>query len=212
MLTMSTANKFTLTRIVLAPIIFLLFKLPDLLSLSPQSVWCIVSAAAIFPLLAIAEITDYFDGHYARKLDQVSDFGKMFDPFADVFLHLSMFALFATSGRMPLVCFVLILYREFAQSFLRMVSAKEGVAIAARKGGKVKTVFYVGSCFVALIAETLARVQAAGVLADQGETIEALQRAFSLSTNVLFVVCVVLAYASFIDYIKNFGGVFKHLM
>ena len=209
---MSTSNKFTLTRIILAPVIFLLFMLPKLLSMPDRSIWCVVSAVAVFPLLAIAEITDYFDGHYARKLGQVSDFGKMFDPFADVFLHLSMFALFAVSGRMPLLCFVLILYREFAQSFLRMVSAKEGVAIAARKGGKVKTVFYVASCFVALITETLARVQTAGVLADQASTFAALMRALSLSSNVLFVVCTVLAYVSFIDYIKNFGGVFKRLM
>ena len=212
MLAMSIANKFTLTRIILAPIIFLVFKFPDLLSLPSQSAWCVVSVAAAFPLLAIAEITDYFDGHYARKLAQVSDFGKMFDPFADVFLHLSMFALFAVSGRMPLVCFVLILYREFAQSFLRMVSAKEGIAIAARKGGKVKTVFYVASCFVALITETLVRLQAAGIFATQAEHLETLKRAFSFSGNVLFVVCVVLAYVSFIDYIKNFGGVFKRLM
>ena len=209
---MSTANKFTLTRIIFAPIIFLLFKFPDLLSLPGQSVWRVVSVVAVIPLLAIAEITDYFDGHFARKLGQVSDFGKMFDPFADVFLHLSMFALFATSGRMPLVCFVLILYREFAQSFLRMVSAKEGIAIAARKGGKVKTVFYVASCFFALITETLVRLRAAGIFADQAESLETLMRVFSLSSNVLFVVCVVLAYASFIDYIKNFGGVFKRLM
>ena len=209
---MSTANKFTLTRIILAPVIFFVFYFPTLLSLPPQSVWCIVSATAVFPLLAIAEITDYFDGHFARKLGEVSDFGKMFDPFADVFLHLSMFALFAVCGRMPLLCFVLILYREFAQSFLRMVSAKEGIAIAARKGGKVKTVFYVASCFVALITETLFRIQAAGILASHTECFDILKRAFSLSSNVLFVVCVVLAYTSFIDYIKNFGGVFKHLM
>ena len=209
---MSVANKFTLTRIILAPIICLLFKLPEVLRLPLQSVWCIVSVVVLLPLLALAEITDYFDGHFARKLGEVSDFGKMFDPFADVFLHLSMFALFATSGRMPLVCFVLILYREFAQSFLRMVSAKEGVAIAARKGGKLKTVFYVASCFFALITETLVRLKAAGILASYAQSLDTLGRAFSLSSNVLFVVCVVLAYASFIDYIKNFGGVFKRLM
>lgn len=202
---MRISNKFTLSRIILAPIIFIIYNIPRWLSLENGSPASVAAVCAVIPILAFAELTDYFDGHYARKLNDVSDFGKMFDPFADVFLHLSMFTCFVFSGYMPVVCYVLILYREFSQNFLRMVAAKQGTAIAARKGGKIKTVFYVASCFVALIQEALIRT--------------GLAAAWNLDMKILlhvgqgfFAVCAVLAYISFVDYLKNFGSVLKKAM
>lgn len=194
---MKNSNKFTLTRVIAAPIFFLIYFIP---------VWtgkgAFLSACILIPLLAFAEFTDYLDGHCARKNNEVSDFGKMFDPFADVFLHLSTFTCFVISGYMPPLLYVLILYREFSQNFLRMVAAKQGTAIAARKGGKLKTVFYVASCFVSLAQECLVRTglaQAAGLDMELFRTIGV----------VFYIVCVVLSYVSFIDYLKHFGSVLK---
>ena len=101
---MRISNKFTLSRIILAPIIFIIYNIPVWFGLENGSPAAIASICVAIPLLAFAELTDYFDGHYARKLNDVSDFGKMFDPFADVFLHLSMFTCFVFSGYMPVVC------------------------------------------------------------------------------------------------------------
>ena len=196
---MKTSNKFTLARIVAAPIIFALYFLPEWLGSEPLGK--IVSVALIV-ILPFVELTDYFDGHFARKHNEVSDFGKMFDPFADVFLHLSMFTCCVFSGYMHPVFYVLILYREFSQNFLRMVAAKTGTAIAARKGGKLKTVFYVASCFVALAQNCLART---GLAAAWGVNMGA----FNLAGQAMFAVCVVLSYASFFDYLKNFGHILK---
>ena len=106
---------------------------------------------------------------------------------------------------MPVVCYVLILYREFSQNFLRMVAAKQGTAIAARKGGKIKTVFYVASCFVALIQEALIRTELASVWNLDMKLLLHIGQGF-------FVVCVILAYISFIDYLKNFGSILKKAM
>lgn len=202
---MRISNKFTLSRIILAPIIFIIYNIPVWFGLENGSPAAIASICIAIPLLAFAELTDYFDGHYARKLNDVSDFGKMFDPFADVFLHLSMFTCFVFSGYMPVVCYVLILYREFSQNFLRMVAAKQGTAIAARKGGKIKTVFYVASCFVALIQEALVRTELASIWNLDMKLLLHIGQAF-------FVVCVILAYVSFIDYLKNFGSILKKAM
>ena len=202
---MRISNKFTLSRIILAPIIFIIYNIPRWLGLENGSTVAIASICVAIPVLAFAELTDYFDGHYARKLNDVSDFGKMFDPFADVFLHLSMFTCFVFSGYMPIVCYVLILYREFSQNFLRMVAAKQGTAIAARKGGKIKTVFYVASCFVALIQEALIRTELASVWSLDMKLLLHIGQGF-------FVVCVILAYISFIDYLKNFGSILKKAM
>ena len=202
---MRISNKFTLSRIILAPIIFIIYNIPVWFGLENGSPAAIASICIAIPLLAFAELTDYFDGHYARKLNDVSDFGKMFDPFADVFLHLSMFTCFVFSGYMPVVCYVLILYREFSQNFLRMVAAKQGTAIAARKGGKIKTVFYVASCFAALIQEALVRTELASIWNLDMKLLLHIGHAF-------FVVCVILAYVSFIDYLKNFGSILKKAM
>ena len=86
---MKTSNKFTFSRLVFAPVFFLIYNIPlwtgnDLLAK--------ISAFIMIPLLAVFELTDYFDGHYARKNGEVSDFGKLFDPFADVMLNLTVFA------------------------------------------------------------------------------------------------------------------------
>ncbi len=199
---MKVSNKFTLARIFAAPLLFILYFLPKWLGLSDGSQAASFLSALLIPLLAAAEITDFFDGFYARAKGEVSDFGKMFDPFADVFLHLSMFTCFVFSGLMHPALYVLILYREFSQNFLRMVAAKSGTAIAARKGGKVKTVFYVASCFLALIQNFFLRSGLAAFLGTD-------MAAFNLAGNIFFGVCVFLSYASFIDYLKNFGGVLK---
>ena len=198
---MKTSNKFTLTRIVIAPVFFILYFIPMWFDIKNGSVRGVL-ACILVPLLGFAEYMDYLDGHFARSHGEVSDFGKMFDPFADVFLHLSTFTCFVFSGYMPPLLYVLILYREFSQNFLRMVAAKQGTAIAARKGGKFKTVSYVVACFFSLAQVCLVRT---GLAAAWGLDM-------GLLRNVgvaLYAACTVLAYISFIDYLRHFGSILK---
>lgn len=204
---MKTSNKFTLARVCFAPVFFFIYFIP---------VWAQnenlakISACIMIPLLALAQFTDYFDGHYARKNGEVSDFGKLFDPFADVMLNLTLFAcaqhsfsaVLNPAGYMPAVCFVLILYREFTMNFLRMVAVSRGTAIAARKGGKLKTVFYIASGFYMLAVESFIRL---GTNID----ISAYMPTLHTVAYVMFAVCVLLSYISFIDYIRAFAGIFK---
>ena len=75
---MRLSNKFSLTRIILAPVIFIIYNLPKWLNWEPTSLPSVIAICAAIPILAFAELTDYFDGHYARKNNEVSDFGKMF--------------------------------------------------------------------------------------------------------------------------------------
>ena len=193
---MKTSNKFTITRILFAPIFFILYFIPIWTGSFTR-----LSLLIAIPLLCFAEFTDFLDGHYARKHNEVSDFGKLFDPFADVILHMTTFAclMFSTDssviGYTPRFIFILIMYREMSQTFFRMVAAKQGIAIAARKGGKIKTVTYVVSGFYALFLETLVRLnfvpECFGVL--------------KIVAICLFVLSLILSYVSFIDYIVHFG-------
>ena len=200
---MKTSNKFTFARLIFAPFFFLIYNIP---LWTGDFLLAKISAFIMIPLLAIFELTDYFDGHYARKYGEVSDFGKIFDPFADVMLNLTVFICSmksfdsALGGYMPMVIFVLILYREFSQSFLRTVATKHGIAIAARKSGKIKTVFYIISGFAMLGAESAIRL---------GLDIAFLYPAIKIFLITMFSLCLLLSYLSFADYIKNFSSVFK---
>jgi len=197
---MKLSNKFTLIRLLYAPVFFLLYFIP---------IWtgkcAALSMFIAIPLLIFAELTDALDGHFARKYNEVSDFGKLFDPFADVMLHVSSFLCLMKSfspevgGYMPICIFVLIFYREFAQNFLRMVSAKKGIAIGARKGGKFKTVMYVVAEFYAVFLELLVRI----------DCIPSFFGTLKIVSLVLFIICVILCWASFIDYLVHFGKMFK---
>lgn len=196
---MKTSNKFTLTRIIFAPVFLILYFIP---------IWtgklAAISMFIAIPFLIFSEFTDYLDGHYARKHNEVSDFGKLFDPFADVILHLTTFSCFMFSynpelSYMPCVIFILIMYREMSQNFLRMVAAKKGVAIAARKGGKAKTVMYVVSGFYALFLETLVRT----------DFVPEFFGTLKIISLVLFIISLIFSYASFIDYLLHFGKILK---
>src|SRR5574344_2316374 len=190
---MKTSNKFTFTRIILSPVFFIFYFLPSLLHFENGSLFSSVTMYIAVPLIAFMEFTDYLDGHFARKHHEVSDFGKMFDPFADVIVHLTTFASFMLTGYLPAFLFILIVYREFSMNFFRMVAAKKGTAIAARKGGKFKTVFYVVSGFVSLVQEALVR---SGLSVAWNIDMDV----FREVGLVFYIVCVILAYVSFVDY------------
>ena len=112
---MRTADKFTTYRLIFAPIFFLLYMIP---------VWsghlAFASACLMLPLLGFAEFTDFLDGYFARKENAVSDFGKLYDPFADVVLHVTTFFCYVITGFMPSFLFLLIFFREFGMLFIRV--------------------------------------------------------------------------------------------
>ena len=211
---MKLANAFTSVRIVFAPVFFFIYFIP---------IWTGrfvgLSAALMIPFLMCMECTDFLDGFFARKKGEVSDFGKMFDPFADVILHLTTFACFMHSfspivkSYLPVIIFILIVYREFSQNFLRMVAAKQGTAIAARKGGKLKTVFYVASGFVCLIPECALRFFAAKG-GDVGGIVSAVAQHTAVWKNAalgMFIVSLALSYISFADYLVHFKSLLKDM-
>ena len=189
---MKIADIFTLIRIVLAPVFLIVYFFPEWFGFgNVLSVWILL------PLIIFAEFTDFLDGYFARKTNQVSDFGKLFDPFADVFLHLTVFFCYTLSGYISPFIMLLFAYREFGMLFVRLLAAKKGVAIGARKGGKFKTVLYVIAGFFSLFLECAKRL------------------GFSLPENLMYIgyifyiMGLIASYVSFIDYLVNFIPVIK---
>ncbi|MEG2686058.1 MAG: CDP-diacylglycerol--glycerol-3-phosphate 3-phosphatidyltransferase [Christensenellaceae bacterium] len=129
-------NIITICRIILIPVFiaFYFTKMPD------WNIW----AAIIF---IVAAFTDWLDGYLARKHNQISDFGKLWDPIADKLLVLAALLLLMDWGKVGFIVVLIIVSRELIIGGVRAVAASKGVVIAADKSGKLKTVVQ----FVAII-------------------------------------------------------------
>ena len=186
---MNLADRLTASRLVLAPLFFGLFMWGERLGIGPASL-----AVALGLLFALIEVSDLLDGQAAWRQGTVSAFGKLFDPFADVFARLTYFVCFAYSGIMPLWMLLVILYREFSQLFLRMLLAERGIAMAARPGGKLKAVFYMLAGAASLLLWGAARLGFLGPFAP----------ILSVALPYLYGAAVLLSVGSFIDYLLQF--------
>lgn len=135
---MNLPNKLTLTRILLVPV-FMIFVSLTQIGQEGYNAALYLLAGIVF---AAASLTDFLDGHLARKWNMVTDFGKFADPLADKLLTTVAFIYMMRDGVCHPVVLCIILAREFAVSGLRMVAAgaKDGKVIAANMWGKVKTV------------------------------------------------------------------------
>jgi CDP-diacylglycerol--glycerol-3-phosphate 3-phosphatidyltransferase len=194
---MKLANFFTAIRIFLAPLFYILFFLPKWVGFDSA-----LSVIILIPLFIFMEFTDFLDGYFARKQNTVSSFGKLFDPFADVFANMTVLFCFVLSGYLPAILFLLVLYREIGIQFVRTIASKKGVAIGARKGGKTKTVLYITAASFSLALESASRL---GI--DIG-TFAPIARNINL---FLYIVAVIVSVLSFIDYIVHFSSLLREV-
>lgn len=183
---MTKADKITLSRIVLAPLFFIIYEYPFF---SPQ-----ISIILLWLLFWIMEISDFVDGKVARSSGEVSSFGKLFDPFADVLARVTYFVCFAFSGIMPLWVLLIILYREFGILFLRMMLAFKGIAMGARPGGKLKAGLYMVSGLLSLVFLTMERFSLVPSFLPALQTI----------LLVVYIAAGLVSLASFVDYLVQF--------
>lgn len=138
---MTLASKITLVRVFLIPVVMVFMYLSG----GNPNGW-LWGALAVFIL---ASVSDYLDGHIARKYNQVTDFGKFLDPLADKLLVIAVMTVFCQWGQMPAWALMIVLTREFAVTGLRLVVVGKGNVIAAGWSGKVKTVStMIGLCFM----------------------------------------------------------------
>jgi CDP-diacylglycerol---glycerol-3-phosphate 3-phosphatidyltransferase len=181
------ANAITSLRLYLSPLFFIIAFLPHWAS----GRFALVTTILLWVLFVIIELSDMLDGMVARRQRIVSDLGKLLDPFADVVSRLTYFVVFASFGIMPVWMFVLILYREVGIIFVRMMMMKDGVALAARKGGKLKAVMYAVSAGFGLLMLMHLRM----------DSLSALMPYLSWVTLGSFGIAVLLSWASMVDYL-----------
>ena len=140
---MNTPNKLTLLRILLVPFFVLFLLLPAV----PHHY---LLAGLVFEAAAL---TDHFDGRLARKHGQITDFGKFADPLADKILVTSAFVCFVQLDLVSAVAVIIILFREFLVTSIRLVASGKGKVIAANQWGKAKTISQIVAIFLVVVLQ-----------------------------------------------------------
>ncbi|WP_239616929.1 CDP-diacylglycerol--glycerol-3-phosphate 3-phosphatidyltransferase [Cohnella mopanensis] len=149
---MNLANRITLARIFLVPIvtIFLLVRL-DLGSLTIGEYSISYNQVCALLLFIIAASTDGLDGYIARKRKIVTNLGKLLDPLADKLLMAAVLIALVEMGKLGAWVAIVIISREWAVTGLRQVALLEGAVLAASKWGKWKTAVQITMIIVLLL-------------------------------------------------------------
>lgn len=143
---MNTANKITMSRIVLSFIIMILLlfpfyevgiKFPTYLINGNILVDLRYIIAGI--LFIIASLTDFVDGRVARKYNMVTDFGKMIDAISDKLLTNSLLVILACNGMISPIIAVVFVVRDIVVDSTKMIIGNKGRAVGAIGVAKVKT-------------------------------------------------------------------------
>ena len=187
---MNLADRITLLRMILAPIFFIEYMLLKKFQteLTGYMIWLI---ALLWITAIAAELTDKFDGIAARHYNQTSDFGRLFDPFADTLMQITSFFCFVIDGILPAFLFLVVLYREFGIMFIRNLMLRKGITMGARISGKIKTITYITAAAIALLYACLVRLSA----------LEFLQPVVKIAAVAVFSLSVLFSVLSFFDYL-----------
>jgi CDP-diacylglycerol--glycerol-3-phosphate 3-phosphatidyltransferase len=176
-------NVLTLIRILLIPVIFIVYLL--------HNSWSNEAATVIFVLAAI---TDWLDGYLARRLEQYSAFGEFLDPVADKLIVVIALVLLATDNGLhhQLFSFTLftaaiavIIGREIAISALREWMAELGkrASVAVSYVGKVKTTVQMTAISLLLYQEPLVGLP----VLEIGETLLYVAAGLTLYSMVIYL-------------------------
>lgn len=133
-------NKITVLRVCLIPIFVIIMVAPfDWGTINLLSAEMPVTHFVAALIFIVASATDWIDGHYARKLNLVTNLGKFLDPLADKLLVSSALIVLVGLQMAPAWITIVIISREFAVTGLRLILAGGGEVVAANMLGKIKT-------------------------------------------------------------------------
>ena len=181
---MNLANKLTIFRIILVPIMVIFAYLP-----LGGDVYGVTTAMIIMEVIfIIASITDKLDGYIARSRNQVTTFAMV---------------ILVEKGLLPAWIPVIVLAREFIVSGFRLIAVeKGGKVIAASIWGKLKTV-------TQMIALIFAFIDVHGFFAFVNGGIGGFALAINIITSVMMAISVVATVFSGWNYLASGKDLFK---
>ena len=143
---MNTANKITMSRIFLSIIILIILLFPWHQAGVEMPVYVVNGNMTVElkyliagVLFIIASLTDFIDGHIARKYNMVTDFGKMIDAISDKILTNTLIVVLACDNLVHPVIAVIIIGRDIIVDSIKMLIGNKGKAVAAIGVAKYKT-------------------------------------------------------------------------
>ena len=108
-------------------------------------------------------VTDFLDGHIARRHKLITNFGILMDPLADKIMVCSAFIAFVGLNWIPAWMVVIIVARELAITGLRLLAASKNVVLAAEGYGKHKTISQIVAIIALLVLASYAQWGSLGV-------------------------------------------------
>ncbi len=144
---MNVPNKITVCRILLSIVLLVLLVFPlnriglvfpvfPIKGVDIDSKYIICGV-----IFLIAALTDYLDGHLARKYNLVTDLGKVMDAIADKILVNGVLIVLAVEGAISVIVPVVIVSRDIIVDSIKMIAGQKNGAVGASYAGKVKTAF-----------------------------------------------------------------------
>lgn len=147
---MNLPNKLTIVRMILIVPIIVLFSIFTWyvitfengefknVNLQTPSQYFLYTIGIIF---IISMITDFLDGYFARKNNQITVFGKLFDPLADK-ITITITLIFLSYFQYTYIYIVIfMIIRDLIVDGSRNIFAKNNLKIEASIYGKLKTIF-----------------------------------------------------------------------
>ncbi len=143
---MNVPNKITICRIILSILLIVLMIFPmnriglDFPEFQINGKIIMDSKYIICGIIfVVASLTDFVDGHLARKYNLVTDIGKVMDAIADKILVNAVLIVLAVNGYISVVVPVVIVSRDIIVDSIKMVAGQKSGAVGASKTGKIKT-------------------------------------------------------------------------
>ncbi|MDR3051438.1 MAG: CDP-alcohol phosphatidyltransferase family protein [Oscillospiraceae bacterium] len=129
-------NALTVLRLVLLPLFALRYLAGD--------------ARHALIIYVLVQLSDFLDGFIARRLGQITSFGKLMDPLADKLLLLTALVCFGVKGRVPWGVIALVLGKECLMIAGGIFALRRRIVVQAKMVGKVSTALFAAAvvCFL----------------------------------------------------------------
>ncbi|MBR1797093.1 MAG: CDP-diacylglycerol--glycerol-3-phosphate 3-phosphatidyltransferase [Clostridiales bacterium] len=191
---MNLPNKLSMLRIILIPVT-MLFMLPiSIYGFEPSGWNAFIESSGMTIagiVFIIASITDFLDGQIARRFNMITNLGKFLDSLADKMLVIAVLIAFVALGRVSAWLLMIIVLREFMVTGIRLIASKQGVVMAAKMIGKIKTTTQMIAIIFLMFEPLIIKLTGASA-------------AVPIIGDILFYISVIMTIISGLDYlIKN---------
>ena len=107
-----------------------------------------------FVFLLISGLTDVLDGFIARRLNLISDFGKLMDPLADKLTQISIVIMLVIKSFIPFWILIIIIFKEIIMVSGASFLYGNNTVVSSKWFGKLATVvLYIAIFFSIIIAQ-----------------------------------------------------------